>query len=242
MKKIRRIGILLIFICMILVTRITSMMAKAEELTTSPDYTQKGSITVDVISTDTGKAIPGGTLTLYEVADARQVDGENILELTSSFKESGIALTEVSESDAGMKDLASKLETYVKNHNITGKAVTADEKGQASWSNLRLGLYLVLHTTPAKGYDPMHAFLVTVPRYLDGAYVYQVKANPKAGTANTSIEKTPEPTPTPAVSGGKLPQTGQLWWPVPVLVFAGILFVLVGWYRRRCCEKKNSEC
>ena len=30
-----------------------------------------------------------------------------------------------------------------------------------------------------------------------------------------------------------LPQTGQLWWPVPVLLAAGLLFVVVGLIRRR---------
>lgn len=31
----------------------------------------------------------------------------------------------------------------------------------------------------------------------------------------------------------KLPQTGQLWWPVPVLLSAGLVFILVGVIRRR---------
>ena len=31
-----------------------------------------------------------------------------------------------------------------------------------------------------------------------------------------------------------LPQTGQLWWPVPVLIIAGVIFLLVGaWCRKR---------
>ena len=33
---------------------------------------------------------------------------------------------------------------------------------------------------------------------------------------------------TTASSGGKLPQTGQLWWPVPVLAGAGLVLVVVG--------------
>lgn len=31
----------------------------------------------------------------------------------------------------------------------------------------------------------------------------------------------------------KLPQTGQLWWPVPVLIAAGLLLVVIGLLRRR---------
>lgn len=38
---------------------------------------------------------------------------------------------------------------------------------------------------------------------------------------------------TPKTPGGKLPQTGVLWWPVPTLACAGIAVFLVGWIRRR---------
>ena len=37
----------------------------------------------------------------------------------------------------------------------------------------------------------------------------------------------------PKKPGGKLPQTGVLWWPVPMLVCAGMAIFLVGWIRRR---------
>ena len=33
--------------------------------------------------------------------------------------------------------------------------------------------------------------------------------------------------------GGRVPQTGQLWWPVPVLTSAGLLFIIFGLLRRR---------
>lgn len=33
---------------------------------------------------------------------------------------------------------------------------------------------------------------------------------------------------TPASTGGKLPQTGQLWWPVPLLAAGGVIFLSVG--------------
>lgn len=36
-----------------------------------------------------------------------------------------------------------------------------------------------------------------------------------------------------STGGSKLPQTGQLWWPIPVLVCAGLLFIVFGLIRRR---------
>ena len=47
---------------------------------------------------------------------------------------------------------------------------------------------------------------------------------------NTAIKDTPVPTPTPKPTPPekKLPQTGQLWWPVPALLCAGLLCVVLG--------------
>ena len=45
------------------------------------------------------------------------------------------------------------------------------------------------------------------------------------GAAVTTVRQTGNTT---ASSGGKLPQTGQLWWPVPVLAGAGLVLVVVG--------------
>lgn len=52
-----------------------------------------------------------------------------------------------------------------------------------------------------------------------------------------------EPTPPPAKpgkpGGSKLPQTGQLWWPVPVLLAGGLLLIILGLLRRR--RAQNEE-
>ena len=42
------------------------------------------------------------------------------------------------------------------------------------------------------------------------------------------------PAPTPAAPGQPtLPQTGALWWPVPLLACGGLFLLLIGWWRRR---------
>lgn len=53
----------------------------------------------------------------------------------------------------------------------------------------------------------------------DGQYIWINMVNTKNGTPN----------PPPPV----LPQTGQLWWPVPVLAVSGMLLFGIGWRRRR---------
>ena len=52
------------------------------------------------------------------------------------------------------------------------------------------------------------------------------------GNITSAIEFT-NPYKTP---GNKLPQTGILWWPVPLLLCAGLAFVMIGVIRRRKCN------
>lgn len=47
-------------------------------------------------------------------------------------------------------------------------------------------------------------------------------------------------TPDKPGGGSLLPQTGQLWWPVPILALAGIVFFTVGWVRRKTQENGNE--
>ena len=80
---------------------------------------------------------------------------------------------------------------------------------------------------------------MSVPYLDDGAYVYAVASDPK-----TELEREVKPT-TPTTphsssdSGGKLVQTGQLWWPVPVLICAGLFSMVMGLIRRRKAEDET---
>lgn len=241
MRKARRILSMFMTVCMVFAMSAVVFAEETAVSSISPDYNQKGSIAVEMVSTDTGKVIPGGEMTLYKVAVAIQVGGNNIFQLTEDFKGSGVSLDGISESDAGEKELASALETYANNHKLAGEAMTVDDNGRAEWGNLELGLYLIVNTAAAEGYAPINSFLITVPRYLEGSYVYDVTANPKVGTATAAAVKTPEPNTKTTVSGRKLPQTGQLWWPVPIMAIAGMMFVMFGWYeKRRSGEGHNA--
>ena len=58
----------------------------------------------------------------------------------------------------------------------------------------------------------------------------------EAPPSAVSIEPAPEPGPEPEE---KLPQTGMLWWPVPVLACGGISLFFAGWARRRRQEDSD---
>lgn len=83
---------------------------------------------------------------------------------------------------------------------------------------------------------------------LDGSYEWTVVEKEIEGyTVEVSRESDTyvitntydEPTPT-VQEKTTLPQTGQLWWPVPVLIAAGLLLIVIGLVRRRGGSDEES--
>ena len=103
--------------------------------------------------------------------------------------------------------------------------------------DLTPGLYLVVRTNPAPentAYtsDP---FLVSIPTVVNGTAAYQVVAEPKFSW-DTKPSKPAVPSLKPDPS---LPQTGQLKWPIPVLLTAGLALMLLGvWLQRKSRHEK----
>ena len=101
---------------------------------------------------------------------------------------------------------------------------------------------------------PACPFALNIPQQdpKTGAEIYAVSAAPKSGITTPPPSASPSHTPTPThtpwprytptvtYTPGKsyvyLPQTGQLWWPVPVLAALGVMFVISGLLLRRSKE------
>ena len=131
--------------------------------------------------------------------------------------------------------MAEALDRYVDDNNLSpSDHAKIGDDGKAKISGLSLGLYLVKQTKACPGYKLAKPFLVTVPRKVDGKYVYEVEAYDKPELVPTTTPTgTGTPTPTP---GRRLPQTGQLWWPVWLLCAAAVVLVLSG----ALVKKKNK--
>lgn len=83
--------------------------------------------------------------------------------------------------------------------------------------------------------DSRYAWKV-VEKELDGYTVTVTREGVTFVVTNTYGE-TIEDNETPL--SGELPKTGQLWWPVPVLIAAGLLFIIIGLARRRGIRYEN---
>ncbi len=222
-----------------------------------------GSATIDESRTGTiygemlyeGAAVGGGTLTIYKVADLTQATSDDSSDetgsseegassegssgdygfvLTAEFSESGIELDDISDSV-----LAQSLAEYALTQELAGAEVVIGEDGSWSISGLELGLYLVMQTEAAEGYEAISPFLVSLPYYdaTTRELFYEVDAQPKMETlVPIIVPEDPEPE-TPVTNNPKLPQTGQLNWPVPVMALLGVVFLIIG---HRLSRKKDT--
>ena len=199
----------------------------ADASASSVDLDQKGSISVSM------KA--GGDLNIFKVADVVSDNGYSY-ELTEEFSgiENASTVTETIDKklDASNAELAKNLAKFASDKSVKAKTtLKATEDSVLKFSDLEVGLYLITQSTASTGYSIMDPFLISIPGKETEKDRYNVNASPKMGKIQK--ETTPPPKDNTPPSGGKLPQTGQLWWPVAVLLAAGVILLGVGVFRRR---------
>ncbi len=194
------------------------------------------------------KALAGAKFDIYLVAT---VDENGELTTTETFS---LFNTDIrGENDEAWEKLAAALKKYVRQEDIKSDAGGKTDKNgllnlTGGEKKLVHGLYLVVGARHTQG-DYVYTtqpFMVLLPGQDKAAntWVYEVTAKPKAASEEISDDpESEEPVPTPPVTptpqGPKLPQTGQLWWPVPVLLAAGLLLVSIGLIYRR--SNANEE-
>ena len=174
------------------------------------------------------KKLADGEISIFQVATVKEENGYSFDVSGSAFAEIE-GVSQIPEMDtkalaAANNELAQKMEKAVA---ASSGAIKADDRktvagGQVKYTGLTPGLYLVCQTKLSTGDRKINAFLISIP---DANGQYDVVADPKSG-----IYTPPETTvpPTKPQTPPSIPQTGQLWWPVPLLAFAGAAMILVG--------------
>lgn len=245
---------LLLVLCLLVTSALPALATSANiKLTDGHGNPNTGSIHVNLYDSTNNKALSGGELTVYRVAEVQRKNGNLSFEYCGDFDGCAIELGDLTDST-----LAGQLQEYLSD-NAEGTVREVDANGNVNFDDLELGLYLVVQTKASKGYKPVNSFLVSLPMAEDGEWNYEVDASPKVGAYTPEPETPPTPptpdypdTPTPPdnpdnpVSPGNpdnpvapghpdnpvmsgLPQTGQLNWPVPVLAVSGVVLFAFGW-------------
>lgn len=208
--------------------------------------------------------LTGGQVTVYKVSDALESNGDKYFNpqtsgqfqsLANQNSENGRAVAAIrgySSSELTTRNASLARILAANRSGIEGTSGTISN-GTVTIGSLTPGLYLMVQTqdSPEKaGFEP---FLFSLP---DPNGNYQITASPKPSVMGTvsgsqtdkpkedDTEKPKNPSggtvPSTGTTGGRLPQTGQLWWPVPVLLLAGLLLVIVGAVMRRRGRRQEA--
>lgn len=194
-----------------------------------PDLTQNGTITF-TIHYD-GKPLSGGTMTLYRVGDITENNGNYSFALIEKLQQNELSLEDVSDPK-----LAQTLAALAKEETLSGMTAPIAD-GKAVFSDVIPGLYVAVQEKAVPGYEAMAPFLISMPQMRDGEYHTDVEAFPKVPIETAPPETTVPDTP----EEPKLPQTGQLNWPIPVLAVSGLVLFIVGWLLCFGKRKENHE-
>lgn len=190
-----------------------------------------GSITLTVKDKN-GVAATGGSIACIQVARVRRENGNLSYELTNGFENTSLSLDNFVDGKESAADLAKRVEKLLPAR--AAKKIRQISGGKVAFSDLELGLYLIRQQRGFKNHSSIQSFLVTLPMNGSFGWVYEVSATPKVGTVSRTT-----PPKKPTTGGSRLPQTGQLNWPVPVLAVSGLVVFSLGWWLAR--EKHEED-
>ena len=226
-SKIRGIMKTAIALSICLVMPLTSIAVSAA-INEFPDLDRKGSLSIRF--TSNGEPISDGNkVGIYKVADVIEDEGYKFV-----LKDEFSSIGELPENlDAENETLATKMDKIARDNSLTlyKSSQELDSDGKVKFTDLEVGLYLVVHTKKTEIKLPdksrviytINPFIVSIPQNNNGELIYDVSTNPKVAPVK---EMVPPPTPP------DVPQTGQLWWPVIALGTAGMVFIMVGLIRK----------
>lgn len=235
-KKLPQLMILLIVLAFIF-----AMPVYGGDSESQFDPDRAGVLQITAKDEESGKTEEGAEISVYKVADIEQADNEYRITCTEAFSDLQSDIDAAGEFDRTLGEKAEVIrEEADPQISYSGKT---DENGYLEITGINVGVYLIVQTNTVGSFQPFSPFLVSMPVLdEDGICQYNVDTFPKMDVRE--ITETPQPTATvtaaPGSSGSQqaadssfLPQTGQIWWPVPVLLSIGVLFLVLGILRIR---------
>ena len=187
--------------------------------------------------------LTGGEVTVYKVSDAIEDDGNQFFDpkTTGQFQALANRTTVDGKKIAAIRTIDST--ELTKQNAALAKILAADlsgikgasariSKGSVTVGGLTPGLYLMVMSKTSPENAKFAPFLFSLP---DPQGKYEITASPKPSVVKKKGKD--KPSDTTVSYGDILPQTGQLWWPVPVLLTAGLLLILFGCI----CRRKAGE-
>lgn len=201
-----------------------------------------GRVLLTPICMNDGKTVKGTAFAIYRVADFNAGKFTVVDVLKGA---------DIDWSQWQTEKQAEKMATEVKRRHVPVAAqATAQADGTVVFDGVAKGLYLVVQTKTAQGMTSALPFAVSMPMQTQagGEWRYEVSAQPKVEIEQKpQVPSKPEgplkpSTPTTSPAKPSLPdlfQTGQLFWPIPLLVVGGCVAIGCGWHLYRHNKRKH---
>lgn len=210
------------------------------------DMERECAVTME-LKTEAKEALANGSFKFYQIGEVESFNqGKFTYRYLEDFQISNVTLN--IEGASENEKSARELSNYAKKYKIPGETYVTDEDGIVRIAGLKPGLYLVDTVYQEKEVGKVEftkPFLACIPEYENGELIFDVTIKTKV--SNGAIPMTPlensskKPVKKPSGThpgGSKLPQTGMLRWPIPVLALAGMILMEVGWYDGYVRKKK----
>ena len=141
---------------------------------------ETGSLTIKYTRKDNGQGIVGVEMSVYKAADLSA--GSYVL--TEPFLASGVLVNNLTTTDS-KNAAAATLFAYASEKGITGSKAVTDAHGNARFSGLTNGIYLVAQTRAVSGFKTISPYLVYIPgKTAGGSPIYNVLSNVKTERDN----------------------------------------------------------
>lgn len=227
--KTKKYLILKIVILVFITTFLCGNMVNANE---KIDKEQVGTLNIIVKESEQKIYVENAIVKLYYIEEITDYDNVSYA-FTNEF--SDLANMQLNKEDE--KEYAKGISKYIKQRKINGIQLNTNKQGEAKFTNLKLGKYLIEVDTFSINDTKYTAlpFIISIPMNEQNVgWNYVISANPKIAKVEVKVE---ENTPEKEEIKGDLPNTGMLMWPIPVLLLLGLAFIITGCYIYKKKEK-----
>ncbi len=227
--------------CIKLNAMITAFLTICLFFSSIPVSAESDDASISILLTDTQRniTVSGVEVSMYKIAEFTDYKKHEFT-VTEEFEQI-VSRLDFSTTEKGCSmENAEIILNFIKDNDISAQAVVkSDENGITEFGKVEKGIYLIDSEDSDKYL--ISAFLVEAPLYEDGKYYNEVQASPKI-LSITDDNSLPDSSvsDTPPDYGEKIPQTGQLKWPVPVLAILGITLIVIG-YADRCFRSRKHD-
>lgn len=135
------------------------------------DISKKGSLNIS-LSTNDSEVIKGAEITIYKVGDVVVENSNLIFKNVPEINLCKIDFTKV-------ENITTSMVECVQNTSVEKETDMTDSEGKVSFTNLDLGLYLVVQTNEVKGYSKIDSYLTMIPEEIDNKWIYNITSTPK---------------------------------------------------------------